>query len=152
VVFSPPGARDGARPISLPELARTQIVITVGLRTVIDEQLATYGAVLRVDAEVDSVEAIRRLLLSGVGTTIMPVSTLHAEVSAGQLAAHAIEGVDLHRILVLARPLAEPPSAAIDQIERIVRREMAALAGAGLFRLPARGSGRRPRARRALSP
>lgn len=152
VVFSPPGARDGARAISLAELARTQIVVTVGLRAVIDEQLATYGAGLRVDAEVDSVEAIRRLLLSGLGTTIMPVSTLHAEVLAGQLAAQAIEGVDLHRILVLARPLAGAPSAAIDQIERIVRREMAALADAGLFRLPARGARRRPRGRRALSP
>jgi len=150
VVFSPPGARESSKPFSLSELARTQIVVTVGLRAVIDEQLAAFGAALRVDAEVDSVEAIRRLLLSGVGTTIMPVSTLHAEVRAGQLAAHPIEGIDLHRILVLARPAAES-RAAVDQIERIVRREMSALADAGLFRLPAaRRSSRRTR--RPLTP
>jgi LysR family transcriptional regulator, nitrogen assimilation regulatory protein len=136
VVLSPPGERGTARPLSLAELARTPVIVTVGMRTVIDEQLASFGAQLRVEATVDSVEAIRRLVLAGIGTTIMPVSAFHAEIAAGSIAACTIEGANLHRILVLARPVAPTRSAAIDEIERIVRAEMTELLDAGLFRLP----------------
>ena len=105
----------------------------------IDEQLASFGAQLRVEATVDSVEVIRRLVLAGIGTTIMPVSAFHAEIAAGSVVACTIEGANLHRILVLARPLAPTRSAAIDEIERIVRAEMTELLDAGLFRLPILG-------------
>ena len=84
----------------------------------------------------DSVEAIRRLLISGIGMTIMPVSAFHDEIRAGQLAAYPIEDVNLHRILILARPAAETRSAAIDEVEHIVRGEMADLLQAGFFRMP----------------
>ena len=106
------------------------------MRAVIDEQLASFGTQVRVEAEVDSVEAIRRLLLAGVGTTIMPVSAFHSEIAARKVEASEVEGANLHRILVLARPAAPGRSAAIDEIEHIVRAEMSALLEAGLFRLP----------------
>jgi LysR family nitrogen assimilation transcriptional regulator len=140
VVFGPPDARSRARPFSLAELSRTPMVMTVGMRAIVDSQLAGFGTALRIEAEVDSVEAMRRLLVSGVGTTVMPVSTFHAEVCAGRLGAWPIERANLHRILVLARPLTEVRSAAIDQIERIVRGEMTALLDAGQFRLPTRAA------------
>ena len=136
VVLAPPGERGSARPLSLAELSRTPVIVTVGMRTVIEEQLASFGTQLRVEATVDSVEAIRRLVLAGIGTTIMPVSAFHAEIAAGSVVACTIEGANLHRILVLARPVAPTRSAAIDEIERIVRAEMSELLDAGLFRLP----------------
>jgi LysR family nitrogen assimilation transcriptional regulator len=105
---------------------------------VIDEQLASFGVQLKIEAEVDSVEAIRRLLLAGIGTTVMPVSAFHEEIAAGRLAAYPIEGANLHRMLVLARPVVPARSAAIDEIEHIVRTEMNSLLERGLFRLPAR--------------
>jgi LysR family nitrogen assimilation transcriptional regulator len=148
VVVSPPGARGSARPFSLTELSRTPFIVTVGIRTVIDEQLAGFGTGLRVEAEVDSVETIRRLLVAGTGMTIMPVSTFHAEIASGEVAAHSIEGANLHRILVLARPVAESRSAAIDEIEHIVRAEMAGLLEAGLFSIPVPQSSRGARKRR----
>ena len=149
VVLSPPGERGTARPLSLAELSRTPVIVTVGMRTVIEEQLASFGAQLRVEATVDSVEAIRRLVLAGIGTTLMPVSAFHAEIAAGSVVACTIEGANLHRILVLARPIAPTRSAAIDEIERIVRAEMTELLDAGLFRLPipeqiAKAQGNRP--------
>lgn len=137
LVISPPAARGTARPLSLVELSRTPMVITVGMRNVIDEQLAGFGSALKVEAEIDSVEAIRRMLLAGSGTTLMPVSAFHAEISSGALIASPVADANLHRILVLARPVAELGSAAIDEIEHIVRTEMSALLEAGLFRLPA---------------
>ena len=136
LVISPPSARGTARPLSLAELARTPMVITVGLRNVIDEQLAAFDSALKVEAEIDSIEAIRRILLAGGGSTLMPVSTFHAEIASGALTASPVADANLHRILVLARPLAESGSAAIDEIEHIVRTEMSALLDAGLFRLP----------------
>jgi len=136
LVISPPGARGTSRPLSLAELSRTPMVITVGMRTVIDEQLAGFGSALKVEAEIDSIEAIRRMLLAGSGSTLMPVSTFHAEIASGALTASPVADANLHRILVLARPVGESGSAAIDEIEHIVRTEMSALLEAGLFRLP----------------
>ena len=136
LVISPPSTRGTAHPLSLAELARTPMVITVGLRNVIDEQLAAFDSALKVEAEIDSIEAIRRILLAGGGSTLMPVSTFHAEIASGALTASPVADANLHRILVLARPLAESGSAAIDEIEHIVRTEMSALLDAGLFRLP----------------
>jgi LysR family nitrogen assimilation transcriptional regulator len=145
VVVSPPQARGTRAAYSLAELSRTPLILTDGLRAVAEEQLAAFGVSLRIEAEVDSVEAIRRLLLSGVGVTLMPVSAFHAEIAARRLAAQPVEGANLHRILVLARPVAESRPGAAAEVERIVRGEMTALLQAGLFKLPA------PRPRRPVS-
>jgi LysR family transcriptional regulator, nitrogen assimilation regulatory protein len=136
VVVSPPGARGTRHAFSLAELCGTPFILTVGIRTLVEQQLAGFGGGLRVEAVVDSVEAIRRLLISGVGMTIMPVSAFNDAIRAGQLAAYPIEDANLHRILILARPVAEASSAAIDEIEHIVRGEMARLIQAGIFRMP----------------
>jgi LysR family nitrogen assimilation transcriptional regulator len=136
VVVVPPGGRGTRNAFSLAELAKTPLIVTRGLRAIVEQQLAGLGAGLRVEAEVDSIEAIRRLLLSGVGASVMPVSAVHAEVAARRLGACAVEDANLHRILVLARPAAEARSAAINEVERIVRAEMAGLAQAGLFSFP----------------
>jgi LysR family nitrogen assimilation transcriptional regulator len=136
VVLAPAGARGRTSPFSVVELSRTPIIVSAGMRAVIDEQLASFGAQLRIEAEVDSVEAIRRLVVAGMGTTVMPVSAFHAEIAAGSAVAYTVEGANLHRLLVLARPVAETRSAAIDEIEHIVRAEMTELLDAGLFRLP----------------
>src|SRR5258706_9201349 len=149
VVLSPPGARGTRHAFSLAELCGTPIIVTVGLRTLVEQQLAAFGVGLRVEAEVDSVEAIRRLLISGIGMTIMPVSAFHDDIVAGRLVAHPVEGANLHRFLILAHPAAEAKSAAIGEIERIVRAEMSRLLEAGVFRMPAGDwihGGRRPAA------
>ena len=136
VVVAPPGTRGTRAAFSLPELSRTPMIVTVGLRTLVEQQLAAFGTALSVEAEVDSVEVIRRLLLSGVGVTIMPVSAFHHDVSEARLVAYRVEDANLHRILVLARPAAESTSAALDEVEHIIRTEMAALLEAGFFHLP----------------
>src|SRR5207237_5672952 len=140
VLLSPPGTRSTRNAFSLAELCGTPFIMTDGIRTLVEQQLAGFGGGLRVEAVVDSVEAIRRLLIAGVGMTIMPVSAFHNEIRAGQLIAHPIEEANLHRILILARPVAEAHSAAIDEIEHIVRSEMASLIQAGMFRMPAADS------------
>jgi LysR family nitrogen assimilation transcriptional regulator len=145
VVIAPPGVRGTRDAFSLAEVSGTPFILTVGLRTLAEQQLAAFGVGLKVEAEVDSIEAIRRLLVSGVGMRIMPVSAFHDELQAGQVVAYPIEDANLHRILILARPAAETRSAAIDEIGHIVRGEMAELLQQGFFRMPsaARGPARR---------
>ena len=155
VVLSPPGVRGTRHAFSLAELCGTPLIMTVGIRTLVEQQLTGFGGGLRVEAVVDSVEAIRRLLISGVGMTIMPVSAFHDEIRTGKLVAYPIEEANLHRILILARPVAEGRSAAIDEIEHIVRGEMAALIQAGIFRMPAANAialSRRPTVAKASAP
>jgi LysR family nitrogen assimilation transcriptional regulator len=151
VVIAPPGARGTRQAFSLAELSSTPFILTVGLRTLVEQQLAGFGVGLKVEAEVDSVEAIRRLLVSGVGMSIMPVSAFHEELRAGQVVAYPIEDANLQRILILARPVAETRSAAIDEIGHIVRAEMADLLQAGFFRMPA-GDRSAPVRRAAVAP
>jgi len=136
VVIAPPGVRGTRDAFSLAEVASTPFILTMGLRTLAEHQLAAFGVELKIEAEVDSIEAIRRLLVSGVGMSIMPVSAFHDELHAGQVVAYPIEDANLHRILILARPVAETRSAAIDEIGHIVRGEMAELLQAGFFRMP----------------
>jgi len=144
VVVCPPEAR-GTRPAySLAELARLPLVISAGIRVVVEEQLAAFGGTLRVETEADSIEAIRRILLAGAGATLMPVSTFHAEIAARRLAAYPVEGANLHRILVLARAAGEVRPGALAEMERIVRGEMTRLAEENLFKLPARKKASRP--------
>jgi len=152
VVIAPPGARGTRTAFSLVELSRTPFILTAGLRTLVEQQLAGFGVGLNLEAEVDSVEAIRRLLLGRVGMTIMPVSAFHEETRAGKVVAYPIEDANLHRILILARPVAETRSAAIDEIEHIVRGEMANLLQAGYFRMPAHEAPAPPSRASALPP
>jgi LysR family nitrogen assimilation transcriptional regulator len=137
VVVSRPLER-GTRPAySLAELSRLPLMISAGIRALVEEQLAAFRAGLRIEAEVDSIEAIRRLLLSGVGATLMPVSAFHAEIAARRLAAYPVEGANLHRLLVLATLAGDDRPGALAEMERIVRGEMTRLTDAGRFKLPA---------------
>lgn len=146
VVCTGAAERGTKRSYSLTELARTPVIVTSALRVLVDRQLARYGAQLAVEAEVDSIEAIRRMVLAGEVVTVLPVSTLHHDIVAGRCTAHAIDDANLHRMLVLAHAAAQTGVAAVAEVLRLVRTEMDRLARAEIFNLPAPG---RPSQRRS---
>jgi LysR family nitrogen assimilation transcriptional regulator len=119
------------------------VIVTSAIRTLVDRQLARFGAQLAVEAEIDSVEAIRRMVLAGAGATVLPVSTFHDDIVAGRCAAYPIEDANLHRMLVLAH--AGPGGAAVDEVLRLVRTEIDRLAQREVFNLPAPGRERKRR-------
>lgn len=137
VVLASPEARGTRRFYTLPELAKTPVISTEAIRSIVDEQVSRYGARLNVEAEIDAVEAIRRLLLRGIGPAVMPVSTFHEDVHAGSIAAFPIADANVHRILMLAQPAERKPSAASEEVAQIVTGETNALFDLGLFSLPA---------------
>lgn len=137
VVLAAPGTRGTRRFYTLPELAKTPVISTEAIRSIVDEQVSRYGARLNVEAEIDAVEAIRRLLLRGIGPAVMPVSTFHEDVHAGSIAAFPIADANVHRILMLAQPAERKPSAASEGVAQILTAETNALFDLGLFSLPA---------------
>lgn len=140
LVVTPPGAR-GIQPyVTLDELCNEPVVVTSGLRTVIEDQLRKHGRALNVATEVDSVEAIRRMVMRGQATTLMPASTFREEVRERRLDAFHVANASLHRLLVIAQPLSGRDTPAIRQVADTLARQFAALADEGAFRLLQRHS------------
>ena len=140
LVVTPPGAR-GIQPyLTLDELCNEPVVVTSGLRTVIEDQLRKHGRALNVTTEIDSVEAIRRMVMRGQATTLMPASTFQEDVRARRLDAFHVANASLHRLLVIAQPLSGRDTPAIRQVAEVLARQFALLADAGAFRLLQRDS------------
>ncbi len=136
VVFAKPQPRGARKFITAAELARTAVVSTEAIRIIADEQLQRHEARVRVEAEIDSVEAIRRLVLRGISMALMPVSTFHEDITARRLIAKPIVDANIHRILTLAQRAERRPSAAIDEVAQIVVAEVRTLVDDGVFSLP----------------
>jgi LysR family transcriptional regulator, nitrogen assimilation regulatory protein len=137
VVLAKPQPRGARRFYTLPELSKTPVVTTEAIRAIVDEQLARYGAKLNVEAEVDAVEAIRRLLLRGIGPAIMPLSTFHDDVRAGRIEAFQIADAAIHRILMVGLQAERRISAAVEEVSQVLTAEINHLFDLGLFSLPA---------------
>ncbi|MGE0559255.1 MAG: LysR family transcriptional regulator [Burkholderiales bacterium] len=136
VVFVRPQAHGARRFLTAAEFARTPVVSTEAIRIIADEQLQRHDIRVSVEAEIDAVEAIRRLVLRGTSMALMPVSTFYDDLVAGRLAAWPIVDANIHRILTLAQPAERRPSAAIDEVAQIVAAEVRTLGDSGVFSLP----------------
>ena len=136
VVVGPRGAAPARPFFTLAELSRTPVLITDGIRSALEEQLARAGARLNVEVEIDSIEAIRALLLRGSTHALMPVSTFHDDIASGRLSAWQITDASLHRRLVLAQPVQPTQPAATEAVAQIVAAEIESLFERGIFALP----------------
>jgi LysR family nitrogen assimilation transcriptional regulator len=136
VVLAPPQPRGTRHFFTLPELSKTPVITSEPFRHIVEEQISRYGWRLNVEAEVDAIEAIRRLLLRGSGTSVMPISTFHEDIRAGRIAAYQIADANVHRILALAHQAERRLPAAAGEISQIVVSEMNALFDEGLFSVP----------------
>ena len=136
VVFAKAQARAAKRFFTVAELARTPVISTEAIRIIADEQLQRHRAHVNVEAEIDAVEAIRRLVLRGISIALMPVSTVHEDVAAGNITAAPVADANIHRILTLGQQAERRPSAAIDEVVQIMAAEVRALADDGVFSLP----------------
>ncbi|MDH5535659.1 MAG: LysR family transcriptional regulator [Betaproteobacteria bacterium] len=139
VVLTPQQPRGARRFYTLPELAKTPVVTTSAIRAIVEEQIGRYGGRLAVEAEMDAVEAIRRLLLKGASTAVLPVSAFFDDIRAGHIGAFQIADANVHRMLVLAHPAERRLPPAVDEISQIVTSETAALFDQGAFSLPPSG-------------
>ena len=135
VVVTTPGAR-GIRPFyTVEELCREPVIVTSGFRSVVDEQLRKLGKKLSPSMEIDSVEAIRRMVIKGDAVTVMPASTFQEDIKAGRLEAFHIADANIHRLLVICSPLEGRSTQAIQQVVEALAQQFSALAEGGAFRI-----------------
>lgn len=136
VVLQPPRPRGARRFFTMPELARTPVITSEAIRHIVDEQIGRYGWRLNLEAEVDAIEGIRRLLLRGIGTAVLPVSTFCEDIRAGRIAAYPIADANVHRILALAHQAGQRLPVALEEVSQIVVAEMNVLLDQGVFGVP----------------
>jgi LysR family transcriptional regulator, nitrogen assimilation regulatory protein len=138
VVVTAPGMR-GIQPFyTLDELCRTPLLVTSGFRIVVNDQLRTLGKQLATGTEIDSVEAIRRIVARGLGVTVMPVSAYQEDIRAGRLDAFHIADANLHRMLVIAMPPENRTTPAMQKVVEVLGQQFSALADEGMFSLAPR--------------
>jgi LysR family nitrogen assimilation transcriptional regulator len=133
VVIMPMQSRGTVPVITADEIARLPVILTRGIRTFVEEQLASHGVSLSVEMEVDSVEAIRKLLLERfAAATLMPISAFREDIDAGRLLSVPVGGINLSRTIVMAH-LAGEMAPAVAAVSGLLRAEIERLAERGVF-------------------
>ncbi len=127
VVYTPALEPSTRMHFTLDEIEKIPVIIPPGFREIVDQQIGSRGKRLNVEHETDSLEAIRRMLLRGTATTILPVSTFSDDVKAGAVSAVPIKDVTIHLMLVLAHQNTELP-AAVRAVVSLMHAEVARLA------------------------
>jgi LysR family nitrogen assimilation transcriptional regulator len=136
MVVSGPQPRGIAPELSVEELANTPLLITEGIRALVEDQLAAHGATLQVALEIDAIEAIRRMVMAGQGSSILPVSAVKEDVEAGRISGAMVAGVDLCRSLILVTMGEARNCPAVRAVSGVLLAEIEALSRRGLFAPP----------------
>lgn len=152
VVVTPPGSRGIKSYYTLDELCSEPVVLTSGLRIVIDDQLRAHGRELKLAAEVDSVEAIRRMVIRKQAVTLMPVSAFREDIRARRADAFHVANVGLKRLLVIAQQLTGRDTPAIRRVADALARQFSKLDEEGAFRLLKNAPGTGPESPRKPAP
>lgn len=107
-----------ARELALPSRPHT-------LRVLVDDKAKEIGAEANVVFEVDSVTAMKELVLNRVAGLIMPIGAVRNEVNEGRLRARKVVEPELVRPLFLVQSNRRPPSKAVQAISTLLRETVA---------------------------
>jgi LysR family nitrogen assimilation transcriptional regulator len=119
--------------VSVNQLARIPLLMTSLHRGIVERQLLRLGKELNVQAEIDSVDSIRELVLRGRWATIMPVSVFKDSRAADEVVMSEVSGVQLNRLLVLATRIEPRDNSAMPVIQELIESEFSRLAQRGIF-------------------
>lgn len=123
--------------VTRADLARLPLLLSDGIRQALAEQLDRLALRLNVEVEIDSIDAIRALLLRGAGHALMPVSTFGEDIRAGRLSAWPLADAALNRMLVLAHAARPADPAAVESLAALVAGEISAHFERGTFSVAA---------------
>jgi LysR family transcriptional regulator, nitrogen assimilation regulatory protein len=119
--------------ISIGQLARIPVLMTSLHRTLVERQLAPLGGKLKVEAEIDSVDSIREIVLRGKWASVMPISVFKHLNAAKTVVISEISGVQLNRLLMLATRNGPNDNPAIPAMQKLIELEFAKLTRQGVF-------------------
>jgi len=103
------------RKVSLHDLERWPLVLPGpdhGLRRIIDDACRPLGITLKVIAEIESLNSVKRAVEAGIARTILPRGSVAEEISLGRLRASDIAGPGIMRRLVCATNVTRPSTIA----------------------------------------
>lgn len=122
--------------VGMDWLLRQKLVLpshSHGLRALIERAAAKRKVKLDVQLEADSFRVLTSLVEEGLGYSLLPPSSVRAEIDARRLEAAAITGQPPMRELVIASPIDHPDSTATSVITELLRSETAACRSEGLW-------------------
>jgi len=138
VAVGPPGSGLSKRKqVELKWLAKQKLIlpsISHGLRALLEKALAREKLKLDAMIEVDSYRAQISLMEEGLGYTLLPPSAIRTEVAAKRLEMAAVSPA-VSRELILASPIAHPPSIATTTIASLIVSEIQQLSKEGLWKI-----------------
>lgn len=123
-------------PLVMPDLPST-------LRQRVEAVAAQFGATVSFPIEVDSLPAIKQLIIDGAGYTILPYAAVYNETRQGLLSAARIVEPEMFRPLALAVPLKGGVSVATKKLIGLISEEIGELLSKGRWsgRIIGKGTG-----------
>lgn len=111
VVGLPYAGLRASDPLTLASVAHMPLVLPAasqGLRHLIDRACTIIGVSLNIVAESDDTAIQLELVERGVGFAILPVAAIAPAIAEGRLTAAPITTPELHRTVVIGRPVVNP--------------------------------------------
>lgn len=130
LVSAPGGAFAGRGEVTLADLAGAPLITTTamnGLRRLIELQAARQGVTVTFRRELDSLQAIKRLVAAGYAQSVLSWYAIREEVLQGRLAAFPITAPALTREVYLARAADWPQSRGAEVVWEMLRALIPAL-------------------------
>ena len=118
-------------------LSSKPIVVSQMLANIVRRQLGAVDFPLNVVTEIDSVQAIKTMVLRGQAATILPVSMLRTELHSGDVIGSAITASPVQRKLVLAQPSHRHITQATESVRCLVKELIEQMSAVGFFSLVA---------------
>jgi LysR family transcriptional regulator, nitrogen assimilation regulatory protein len=135
VVIEKPNGAKAPRTYSLARLKAKPLVLSDKFATVVRSQLGGPDLGLTVALEIESVQAIKVMVLQGYAATILPVSMFNKEIRKGTVTASAITAHGVRRQIKLAQPSFRQITQAAQAVGRVIREEIERMRCEGLFSL-----------------
>jgi DNA-binding transcriptional LysR family regulator len=138
-VVGPPGSGLNKRKqVDLKWLVKQNLILpslSHGLRALLEKAVAREKLTLNALIEADSYRAQISLMEEGLGYTLLPPSAIRAELAARRLEMAALVSPSVSRELILASPVAHPPSIATTTLTTLIASEIERLSTEGLWKI-----------------
>lgn len=116
-------------------LSNHPVLMTSLHHSIVEPQLDALSINLKIEGIIDSVDAIRELVIKRGHSTIMPVSVFKDELDSKAIQITEISGVHLSRTLVLAQRLERDKTVDYSMVEQLIESEFSRLSRMGAFSL-----------------
>ena len=133
-----PYKKGQAHTIQIEQVAQIPVLMTSLHHGIVEQQLRVLNLNLKIEGIIDSVDAIRELVLKRGHSTIMPVSVFKDDLENRSIHIIQISGVQLSRTLVLAQRRDRDKTADYDMVEQLIESEFSRLERMGAFGLPSK--------------